>query len=112
MLLAYARLAEKHGMHLVSDEVYALSVFNNDREWTRVQHRKSEVTANEKSWLGLPNALPFTSMLNIDLEKELGSNFNKKRVHVIHGMSKDFCSNGLRSVVVWSARSEREVHRD
>lgn len=57
-------------------------------------------------------------MLSIDLERELGPTFNKKRVHVssdrtgvaspirvilsrppfqvIHGMSKDFCSNGLR----------------
>jgi aspartate/methionine/tyrosine aminotransferase len=32
MLLAYARLAEKHDLHLISDEVYALSVFKNDRE--------------------------------------------------------------------------------
>ena len=30
MLLAYALFAEKHDLHLVSDEVYALSVFDND----------------------------------------------------------------------------------
>jgi len=36
MLLAYARLAETYDMHLVSDEVYALSVFKNHREWPRV----------------------------------------------------------------------------
>lgn len=47
----------------------------------------------------MPNALPYTSMLNIDLDNELGPSFNKKRVHVIHGMSKDFCSNGLRSAL-------------
>jgi hypothetical protein len=32
MLLAYCRFAEKHDLHLISDEVYALSVFENDRE--------------------------------------------------------------------------------
>jgi hypothetical protein len=31
---------------------------------------------------GLPDALPFTSLLNIDLERELGESFDKKRVHV------------------------------
>lgn len=33
MLLAYCRFAEKHDLHLISDEVYALSVFENDREY-------------------------------------------------------------------------------
>ena len=32
MLLAYCRFAEKHDLHLISDEVYALSVFQNDSE--------------------------------------------------------------------------------
>ena len=98
MLLAYARLAETYDMHLVSDEVYALSVFKNDREWT-LGSGVAKASTNAFFVSGLPDALPYTSMLNIDLEKELGSTFNKKRVHVIHGMSKDFCSNGLRSVV-------------
>lgn len=31
---------------------------------------------------GLPDALPFTSLLNIDLDRELEGSFNKKRVHV------------------------------
>jgi 1-aminocyclopropane-1-carboxylate synthase len=32
MLLAYCRFAEKYDLHLISDEVYALSVFENDSE--------------------------------------------------------------------------------
>lgn len=43
-----------------------------------------------------PDALPFTSLLSLDVEKELGISFDRARVHVVHGMSKDFCSNGLR----------------
>ncbi|KAJ9111030.1 hypothetical protein QFC22_006626 [Naganishia vaughanmartiniae] len=74
-LLAYCRFAEKRNLHLISDEIYALSVFDNPK---------------------LPNAVPFTSILNIDVERELGKTFSKKRLHVLHGMSKDFCSNGLR----------------
>ncbi|KAJ9093170.1 hypothetical protein QFC21_006487 [Naganishia friedmannii] len=74
-LLAYCRFAEKRNLHLISDEIYALSVFDNPK---------------------LPNAVPFTSILNIDVERELGETFSKKRLHVLHGMSKDFCSNGLR----------------
>lgn len=34
MLLAYCRFAEKHDLHLISDEVYALSVFENDSEYS------------------------------------------------------------------------------
>lgn len=39
-------------------------------------------------------AVPFTSVLSIDAEKEAGC--SKKRVHHLYGASKDFCLNGLR----------------
>ncbi|KAI5449838.1 hypothetical protein NCC49_003954 [Naganishia albida] len=74
-LLAYCRFAEEHNLHLISDEIYALSVFDNPQ---------------------IPNAESFTSILSIDTERELGKDYSKGRLHVIHGMSKDFCSNGLR----------------
>ncbi|WWC58053.1 uncharacterized protein I303_100588 [Kwoniella dejecticola CBS 10117] len=74
-LLAYARFCEERDLHLVSDEIYALSVYDN------------------KDFL---QAEPFTSMLSLNVEKELGIEFDKARMHVVYGMSKDFCSNGLR----------------
>lgn len=30
----------------------------------------------------VPNAVPFTSILNIDIERELGASYCKKRLHV------------------------------
>ncbi|WVW81724.1 hypothetical protein I302_103720 [Kwoniella bestiolae CBS 10118] len=74
-LLAYAKFCEEKDLHLVSDEIYALSVYNNN---------------------DFPEANPFTSMLSLNVERELGMEFDKARLHVVYGMSKDFCSNGLR----------------
>ncbi|KDQ64900.1 hypothetical protein JAAARDRAFT_188175 [Jaapia argillacea MUCL 33604] len=72
-LLAYCRFCEKHDLHLLSDEIYALSQFKN--------------THFEKP-------VPFVSMLSIDVKKEAGC--NPARVHVLYGMSKDWCANGFR----------------
>ncbi|KAL1405968.1 hypothetical protein Q8F55_007650 [Vanrija albida] len=74
-LLAYARFCEERDLHLVSDEIYAMSVYENP---------------------DFPHALPFTSMLSLDVESELGIAFDRARLHVVYGMSKDFCANGLR----------------
>ncbi|BEJ15246.1 hypothetical protein CspHIS471_0410130 [Cutaneotrichosporon sp. HIS471] len=80
-LLAYARFCEDRDLHLVSDEIYAMSVWDNS---------------------AFPHALPFTSMLSLDVEKEVnaevggGFTFDRARLHVVYGMSKDFCANGLR----------------
>jgi 1-aminocyclopropane-1-carboxylate synthase len=72
-ILAYCRFAEKHNLHLISDEIYALSQFANEE---------------------VKNPEPFVSVLSIDVLKEAGC--NPSRVHVIYGMSKDFSANGLR----------------
>ncbi|EIW73272.1 hypothetical protein TREMEDRAFT_24846 [Tremella mesenterica DSM 1558] len=74
-LLAYAKFCEEKDLHLVSDEIYALSVYDNPH---------------------FPHAVPFTSMLSLDVANELGCEFDRARLHVVHGMSKDFCANGLR----------------
>ncbi|WVQ76353.1 hypothetical protein IAR50_006018 [Cryptococcus sp. DSM 104548] len=75
-LLAYAKLCEEKDLHLVSDEIYGMSVYENKK---------------------YPDAVPFTSFLCLDFEKELpGSTFEKARLHVVYGMSKDFCANGFR----------------
>lgn len=56
------RFCEKHKIHLISDEVYALSVFGSDDH----------------------NLAPFTSALGIEV-KDL---IDPTRLHVLTGMSK------------------------
>ena len=67
-LLALLEFARDHGLHYISDEIYAKSVY------------------------GAPET-PFISVLALDLE-EVG--VDRERVHVVYGMSKDFGANGLR----------------
>jgi gliotoxin/aspirochlorine biosynthesis aminotransferase len=64
-----------HGMHLISDEVYAMS-----------QLQKSEDCAVE----------PFVSALAVKDDDDAA------RVHVIWSMSKDFACSGIRMVSMFS----------
>ncbi|KAL2193660.1 putative aminotransferase class I and II family protein [Corynascus similis CBS 632.67] len=66
-----ASFCGRHGLHLISDEIYAKSVFVNPRA---------------------PGPVPFTSVLALDLTDRIDSHL----VHVAYGASKDFCANGLR----------------
>lgn len=75
-LLAYCEFAQKWDLHLLSDEIYALSQFEN---------AEKEREGTKRS---------FVSMLSVDIEKE--TRCEPSRVHVLYGMSKDFCANGLR----------------
>jgi aspartate/methionine/tyrosine aminotransferase len=70
-LEAYFRLCNKYNIHLLSDEIYAASWFPSE---------------------DFPNPPKFNSVLSFDLEKYI----NPALVHVIYGMSKDFCANGIR----------------
>ncbi|TEA19231.1 1-aminocyclopropane-1-carboxylate synthase-like protein 1 [Colletotrichum sidae] len=68
-LLAIMRFCSKHEIHLISDEVYALSVFNST------------------------DALPgFTSLLSIDPAAIIDPDL----VHVEYGLAKDYAGSGLR----------------
>ena len=57
------KLCQKYRIHLISDEIYALSVWKND---------------------DAPNAEPFTSVLSINLAGII----DPELVHVVWGMSK------------------------
>lgn len=72
VIVAYAKFCEKHNLHFLSDEIYALSIFP---------------TAEN------PKPEPFRSALSIDWEAH---DVNPARVHVVYGMSKDFNSNSFR----------------
>ncbi|KAH8586954.1 putative aminotransferase class I and II family protein [Bisporella sp. PMI_857] len=70
-LQAIARFCQQHNLHLISDEIYANSTFKN---------------------ASFPSAEPYRSFLSIELENLI----DPKQLHVLYGMSKDFCANGLR----------------
>lgn len=61
-LEAIAQFCEKHSIHLISDEVYASCVFDS----------------------GDPDAVPFTSILALNLDGIIDPNL----VHVLYGFSK------------------------
>ncbi|KAH7384625.1 putative acc synthase [Pyrenochaeta sp. MPI-SDFR-AT-0127] len=66
-----ARFCGRNNLHLISDEIFALSVYDNPQA--------AAVT-------------PFTSILALDLKDCIEHYF----VHVAYGIGKDFCATGLR----------------
>ncbi|KAF7547039.1 hypothetical protein G7Z17_g8003 [Cylindrodendrum hubeiense] len=73
VIIRLMELCQKHKIHFISDEIYALSVFPNT------------IDAN-------PPPVPFESALTIDPTGII----DPSRVHVLWGMSKDFGANGIR----------------
>ncbi|KAJ5169913.1 uncharacterized protein N7500_002696 [Penicillium coprophilum] len=71
VLEAYMRFCQRHNLHLICDEIYALSTWKNP---------------------DFPDAPGFTSALSVKKD----SLIDPSLVHVLWGMSKDFCSNGIR----------------
>lgn len=73
VIIGLMRLCEKYQIHMVSDEIYALSVWPNkvDKD---------------------PPIVPFESCLSIDPTNII----DPSRLHVLWGMSKDFGANGIR----------------
>lgn len=69
-IIELMKLCSKYNLHLLSDEIYAMSVYE------------------------VPNkhAVPFESVLAFDSSKYI----NKDYLHVMYGMSKDLAAGGLR----------------
>ncbi|KXH29883.1 hypothetical protein CNYM01_02934 [Colletotrichum nymphaeae SA-01] len=67
------RLCQQYDMHLISDEIYALSVWKNTIDTQ-------------------PAPVPFESCLSISTTGIMDAH----RLHVLWGMSKDFGANGIR----------------
>lgn len=70
---ALMQLCKKYSLHLLSDEVYALSVFDS-------------------------SLTPFTSVLSFDSSSFISPDY----LHVVYGMSKDFAAGGLRLGCIYS----------
>ena len=64
------QFCQKHRLHLISDEIYACSVFDS----------------------GEPEATPFTSILSLDTDQYLDPRY----LTVTYGLAKDFCAPGLK----------------
>ena len=73
VILEIMKLCQRHGIHLISDEIYALSIFENQVD-------------EDQSYED------FESCLAIDVTEIK----NPSLLHVVWGMSKDFGANGLR----------------
>ncbi|CAI7632653.1 unnamed protein product, partial [Penicillium viridicatum] len=86
VIIRLMQLCQKYRIHLISDESYALSVWEN----TVDQH---------------PPPIPFESVLSI----ELNGIIDPRLVHVLWGMSKDFGANGVRLGVIIS-QANRDFH--
>ena len=76
-LEGYLKLCSKYNIHLISDEVYAKAIFPNQ---------------------DIPEPPPFVSVLSLDIEKLIDPSL----VHVLYGMSKDWCANGTRAGAIIS----------
>ncbi|KAM0276829.1 hypothetical protein ACHAQH_006364 [Verticillium albo-atrum] len=80
-LSSYMRFCEKYSLHLICDEVYAGSTWDNP---------------------DFPDAPDFTSILSLDPT----SLIDPSRIHIAWGMSKEFGSNGTRLGCVISSPSD------
>ncbi|KAK5084216.1 hypothetical protein LTR05_005292 [Lithohypha guttulata] len=72
-IIELMKLCQKYEVHLISDEIYAMSVF-----------RSTDPSD--------PSVIPFTSLSSIPTEGLI----NPSLTHLLYGISKDFGANGLR----------------
>ncbi|KAF2460669.1 pyridoxal phosphate-dependent transferase [Lineolata rhizophorae] len=77
-IIGLMKLCAKYSVHLLSDEIYALSVFPVDES-----NGKTEA---------------FESVLSFDTTPYLDSNY----LHAVYGMSKDLASGGLRMGCIYT----------
>lgn len=79
VIRALMRLCQAYQIHLISDEIYALSVWKNSVDYTKPDNKS-------------PPPVDFVSALAIDPQGIIDPSL----VHVLWGVSKDFSANGLR----------------
>ncbi|KAJ1929291.1 hypothetical protein IWQ60_001302 [Tieghemiomyces parasiticus] len=119
------RFAHRNNLHVLADEVYALSVFHHELERlqsTTTTTTSTTTTTADTNLIEVASAVldaeaalahsptlrdgavtaqlapldfstPFHSILSLDNLRDL---IDPQLIHVIHGMSKDFCMGGLR----------------
>ena len=85
-LIAFLEFCAKYEIHLVVDEIYAMSTYTPS---SSSSSSSSEVT-------------PFSSILSIPYTYYISPNY----VHHLYGLSKDFASGGLRIGVLHTLNSD------
>jgi len=82
-LIALMQFCEKHKIHLISDEIYALSTYT------------LPATPPDSSSTSTPTTppVPFRSILTIPNREKY---IHPSRLHLLYGMSKDLAAGGLR----------------
>ncbi|KAK4502815.1 hypothetical protein PRZ48_006241 [Zasmidium cellare] len=75
-IVALMRFCAKYGLHLVADEVYAVSVYEEEAK--------------------------FTSVISFDCSEYIAPEY----VHVMYGLSKDFAAGGLRVGCLYTVNQE------
>lgn len=83
-LMAYMQLCAKHKIHLIMDEIYAVSHY----KIPTVPSTSITNNANAHS----PNLVPFRSILSFDTKQYIAPT----HLHLLYGLSKDFAVGGLR----------------
>lgn len=86
-LIAIMKFCEKHAIHLISDEIYALSTYDLGT---------SEPSTSQ-------SIVPFRSILTIP---DATAHIHSDRLHVLYGMSKDLAGGGLRIGTLYTRNSE------
>ena len=81
-IIGLLKLSNKYKIHLLSDEIYALSSYDNKAS--------------------APNPVPFESVLSLDVEKYV----DPKYIQFIYGLSKDTAASGLRLGVLYTRNAE------
>lgn len=76
-LLAVAHFARDNGLHLLVNEIYAQSVYQNDGAFCEDRARETARLTGFSEW---PEAPPFVSALSIDFEREVPG-FDMGRLH-------------------------------
>jgi len=85
VLEALLKFASSHKLHIIFDEIYALSVFDHVLESRTPSNSMRSSLSRVKQ--------PFMSVLALDNLDEL---IDPAFTHVVYGLSKDFCLNGFR----------------
>lgn len=98
VLIAYMQLCAKHKIHLIVDEIYAVSHYKIP---TLPNHPLPSVQNGELNGDVPQNAnqaVPFHSILSFDTAKHIPHT----HLHVLYGVSKDFAAGGLRLGCVYT----------
>ena len=81
-IIELLKLSNKYKIHFLSDEIYALTTYDNEAS--------------------APNPVPFQSTVSLDVEKYL----DPKYLQLIYGLSKDVAASGLRLGVLYTRNAE------